>query len=116
MVQAAGGAASLYWNKGYGAIESVLSNVAHWDVNTVSCDKLRDEWLANKKQAKKKVLRKQKQHARNLKNQKQFQTSSKQRKEAEKKKSNSENSTIEKLVTNAPYVPSNVDCKQFNKE
>ena len=115
-IQAAGGAASLYWNLGSAAIETVLSKVAWWEVNAVSREKLKKEWLANKKQAKQKLRRKQKQQARELKQQKQFQTTSKQRKEAEKKKSKVSSSEIEKLVTNAPYVPSSVACKQFNKD
>ena len=116
MIQAAGGAASLFWNLGFAAIQIVMSKVAWWEINTVSMEKLKKEWLANKKQAKQKLLRKQKQQARDLKGQKQFQTTSKQRQEAEKKKSKVTDSVIEKLVSNAPYVPSDVACKQFNKD
>lgn len=86
MIQAAGGAASLYWNLGFLAVERTMSKVVHWKVNAASAEKIRSEWLCNKKQAKKKLIREQKQQVRDLKQQKQFSTTSKQRKAAEVKK------------------------------
>ena len=115
LIQAGGGAASLFWNLGHSAVEVVMRKVACWQVNTFSCQKLKRDWQRNKKQAKQKLLRKQKKQAHELKQQKQFRTTSKQRKEAEKKKSKVSNSELEKLVSNAPYVPSSVACKQFNE-
>ena len=48
MIQAAGGAASLYWNLGFYAVEKTLSKVAHWSVNTASREKLKSEYFSNK--------------------------------------------------------------------
>ena len=85
-------------------------------MNSSSCKNLEKGWLSVKKQSCQKLRRKQKQQAKELAKQKQFQT--KQRKRAEKalKGSKSVECRLEKLVSNAPYIPSSVACKQGDME